>query len=105
TLVVTQTTAPRADNQRMVCPPESLGKDAAGNATCKQALLYIHDVGYGFGEATLFDTSKSDLSAWEDEPIWKDPARCVGNLKKSLLGTLPANPPIGEGGRKFLADL
>src|SRR5205823_10186096 len=46
-----------------------------------------------------------DLPTWEKEPIWKDPAACVGNLKKSLQGTLPGNPTIGEAGRKFLADL
>jgi hypothetical protein len=29
----------------------------------------------------------------------------VGNLKKSLPGTLASDPRIGEAGRKFLADL
>jgi hypothetical protein len=37
-------------------------------------------------------------------PIWKDAARCVGNLPPSQTGTL-SDPVISEAGRRFLADL
>lgn len=94
----------KPDNQRIVCPPDAVRTDATGNETCERPFLYVQDLGYAFGEATLFDTSKNDLQDWEGEPIWKDGARCVGNLKKSLMGTLK-DPPISEAGRKFLADL
>jgi len=80
-------------------------KDAAGNETCGRPLLYVQDLGYAFGEATLLDTTKNNLQEWSREPIWKDPAQCVGNLKKSLAGTLKADPKVSEAGRKFLADL
>jgi hypothetical protein len=103
-MVLIQNSDTKPDNQRMICPPDAMVKDAAGNETCKQPILYVQDLGVAFGEATLLDTSKNDLTAWEGEPIWKDPAQCVGNLKKSLTGTLK-DPPIGEAGRKFLADL
>jgi hypothetical protein len=103
-MVFIQNSDSKGDNQRMVCPPDAVGKDAAANETCARPLLYVHDLGYAFGAATLFDTTKNDLAAWEGEAIWKDPARCVGNLKKSRVGTLK-DPPIGEAGRKFLAGL
>lgn len=103
-MVFIQNSDSKPDNQRLTCPPDAVAKDTAGNETCARPFAYVQDLGYAFGEATLFDTSKNDLQAWEGEPIWKDPAQCVGNLKKSLVGTLK-DPPITEGGRKFLADL
>ncbi len=103
-MVFIQNSDTKATNQRILCPPEAVQKDASGNETCAGALLYVQDLGYAFGEATLLSTSKNDLTAWSGEPIWKDPAQCVGNLKKSLPGTLK-DPQISEPGRKFLADL
>jgi hypothetical protein len=102
--VLLQNSDTKADNQRMICLPKAVKKDAAGNEVCAKPFLYVHDVGYGFGKGTLLDTSKVDLKDWEGAPIWKDPARCIGNLKKSLQGTF-GDPPISEAGRKFLADL
>jgi hypothetical protein len=103
-MVLIQNSDTKPDNQKMLCPPESVRKDAAGNQTCARPLLYVADLGYAFGEATLLDTSKNDLEDWAGEPIWKDPGQCVGNLKKSLQGTFK-DPTISEAGRKFLADL
>ena len=103
-MVFIQNSDTKATNQRILCPPEAVTKDAAGNETCAGALLYVQDLGYAFGEATLLSTKKNDLTDWSGEPIWKDPAQCVGNLKKSLPGTLK-DPQISEAGRKFLADL
>jgi hypothetical protein len=103
-MVLIQNSDSKPDNQRLLCPEDAVAKDAAGNQTCSRPLMYVHDLGYAFGEATLFDTKKNNLASWEGEPIWKDPAACVGNLKKSMLGTFK-DPTIGEAGRKFLADL
>jgi hypothetical protein len=102
--VLLQNSDTKADNQRLICLPDAVKKDAAGNETCSKPFLYVHDVGYGFGKATLLDNSRFDLEGWEGEPIWKDRARCIGNLKKSMRGTF-GDPPISEAGRKFLADL
>jgi hypothetical protein len=104
-MVMIQNSDTKPSNQRMLCPPDAVKKDAAGNETCERPLLYVQDLGYAFGEATLLDTQKNNLQAWSGEPIWKDPAQCVGNLKKSLQGTLKADPQISEAGRKFLGDL
>ena len=41
---------------------------------------------------------------WAKTPVWKDPAPCIGNLDKSVTGTLD-RPGISEAGRMFLADL
>jgi len=103
-MVMLQNSDTKPSNQRMMCPPDAVKTDAAGNETCAQPLLYVQDLGYGFGEATLLSTKKNDLQAWSEEPIWKDRAQCVGNLKKSLPGTFK-DPVISEAGRKFLADL
>ena len=103
-MVLIQNSDTKPANQRILCPADAVKKDAAGNETCGRPLLYVQDLGYAFGEATLLDTSKNDLQDWESQPIWKDPAPCVGNLRKSLPGTLK-DPPISEAGRKFLADL
>ncbi len=104
-MVMIQNSDTKPSNQRILCPPDAVKKDAAGNETCGQPLLYVQDLGYAFGEATLLDTQKNNLQAWSGEPIWKDPAQCVGNLKKSLQGSLKADPKVSEAGRKFLADL
>ncbi|PYQ43269.1 MAG: hypothetical protein DMF77_10515 [Acidobacteria bacterium] len=104
-MVLIQNSDTKPSNQRILCPPDAVKTAAAGNETCERPLLYVQDLGYAFGEATLFDTNKNNLESWKGEPIWKDPAHCVGNLKKSLPGTLKADPPISEAGRKFLADL
>ena len=45
-----------------------------------------------------------NLKNWRAERVWKDSPECVGNLPKSLTGTLD-NPVISEAGRRFLADL
>jgi hypothetical protein len=102
--VLLQNSDTKPDNQRIICLPGGTRKDAAGNETCDKPFLYVHDVGYAFGKGTWLDTSKIDLPDWEGEPLWKDRARCIGNLKKSLQGTF-GDPPISEAGRKFLADL
>ena len=103
-MVLLQNSDTKPEQQKMICPPDAVKEDAAGNETCERPFLYVSDLGYAFGEATLLDTSKNDLEDWSGEPIWKDPAQCVGNLKKSLMGTLK-DPVISEAGRKFLADL
>jgi hypothetical protein len=44
------------------------------------------------------------LVEWAATPVWKDAPGCVGNLPKSLTGTLN-DPVISEEGRAFLAGL
>ena len=45
-----------------------------------------------------------NFNEWSRTPVWKDATKCVGNLPKSMTGTLD-NPTISEDGRQFLADL
>ena len=103
-MVLIQNSDTKPANQRILCAPDAVQKDAAGNETCARPFIYVQDLGYAFGEATLLSTSKNDLDEWGAEPIWKDAGQCVGNLKKSLAGTLK-DPTVSEEGRKFLADL
>jgi hypothetical protein len=74
---------------------------------CGHPLMMVHDVGQTFGSANLFNRStvgSVNLEQWSRTPVWKDAARCIGNLAPSQTGTL-INPIISEAGRKFLADL
>jgi hypothetical protein len=67
----------------------------------------LHDVGVTFGRANNRNrgsVGSANLEEWISQPVWKDPAACVGNLDKSMTGTL-GDPAISEAGRKFLADL
>ena len=69
--------------------------------------MYLHDVGLTFGCANKLnqdDIGGMNLVEWSRTPVWKATAMCVGNLPKSLTGTL-VDPPISEEGRQFLADL
>jgi hypothetical protein len=102
-MVFVQNSDNKAPQQRLICLPGKIVTDAAGHQGCTETMAYVQDLGYSFGRATLFNRSRVDLSAWEKTPIWKDPARCVGNLKKSLIASL-ANPVISEEGRRFLAS-
>lgn len=94
----------KADQQRLLCVSEQKKEDLA---TCAEPFMMTHDVGLTFGRASLFNrgaVSSSNLAEWVSAPIWKDAARCVGNLPPSQTGTL-SDPLISEAGRQFLADL
>jgi hypothetical protein len=116
----------KAEQQRLVCVgavkeqqseqseqgPSSEGRQKAQDQKgqdepCIQTAMIMHDLGLTFGHATLLNkngSSSVNFDEWSATPVWKDPARCIANLKKSFTGTLE-NPPIREEGRKFLADL
>ena len=93
----------KPDQQELVCDEGRRQKDAKGNETCASAWLVIKDLGGTFGKATQFNTSKMNLSDWDDAPIWKDAKKCVADMPRSLTGTLE-DPVISEAGRRFLAD-
>jgi hypothetical protein len=100
--VFLQHTDSKAEQQRIVC----LGQNKK-SGPCDHPLLILHDVGMTFGKATSSNAdtvSGANLRAWSETPIWKSGAACVGNITKSFTGTLE-NPPISEGGRRFLASL
>jgi hypothetical protein len=95
----------KAEQQRLIC------RDAAHSSQeligCADPFLAIHDLGQTFGRANRFNRStvgSVNLALWSNTPIWKDRARCVGNLAASTTGTL-TDPVISEAGRQFLADL
>lgn len=103
-MVFLQNSDNKAPNQRLLCLPEGVQTDAAGNETCSQPFAFVSDLGVAFGKAAFFNTSKNDLRAWEGEAIWRDSTQCVGNLKRAMTATLK-HPRISEAGRRFLSDL
>lgn len=112
----------KPDQQELVCAEGRNRKDARGNETCETAWLVIKDLGATFGKATRFNSSKMNLADWDSAKVWKPtsaatastsakatadksvgkPSLCVGDLPRSLTGSLD-NPVIGEAGRRFLA--
>lgn len=84
-------------NQRIVCtdPP-----------ACSRPVMMIADLGKTFGAANIGnDDIKGavNYAAWSHEAVWKDAAKCTGNLHWTWSGSM-SNPRISEGGRKLLAD-
>ena len=93
----------KPQQQRILC----LDQKPRSPETCAQPFLMINDLGLTFGRASRTNSnnmSSVNLEAWRHTPIWKDASRCIGNLPKSLTGTLD-NPVISEQGRRFLAGL
>jgi len=104
----------KAEQQRLICrdqPKDKANRKTAargnGQMACEHPFMYVHDVGVTFGRANKLNqnaTGSMNLVEWSHTPVWKDTAGCVGNLPKSMTGTL-FDPPISEEGRRFLADL
>jgi hypothetical protein len=102
--VMLQHTDSKREQQRFIC----LGPATRGpTPTCPRPFLMIADVGKTFGKANTLNRDEPgsvNLKNWREERVWRDGPQCVGNLSKSLTGTLE-NPVISEEGRRFLAGL
>ena len=93
----------KPEQQALVCADGKTAKDRSGNATCREPLLVVKDLGSTFGAGSKFNFEKMKLASWRSVPIWKDVPGCQGHLTRSLIGTLE-HPIISEAGRRFLAD-
>ena len=102
--VLLQHTDTKPQQQRIVCLEDT--GEGEGDGTCERPFMMINDLGLTFGRANLFNVNRMGmhLVQWSATPVWKDRARCVGNLPKSATGTLK-DPVISEAGRAFLAGL
>ncbi len=103
----------KPEQQRLICRDQPKDKtkgkeeDHHGQMPCEHPFMYMHDVGLTFGKANKLNSGhigSMNLVEWSHTPVWKEKAACVGNLPKSITGTL-SDPPISEQGRQFLADL
>jgi hypothetical protein len=92
----------KPEQQELMCAPGATTKTESGNETCKVPWLVVKDLGTTFGKATRLNDSKMDLEDWSGAKIWRDGERCIGDLPRSLTGSLE-NPQISETGRRFLA--
>jgi hypothetical protein len=90
-----QQTDSKADNQRLVCLDTTVPGWPA--AFCRQPFMLVHDVGLTFGRASRFNGNEMamNLVEWAATPVWKEGPDCIGNLSKSVTGTLE-DPVIGE---------
>lgn len=93
----------RDEQQRLVCLPEGVQRDAAGNESCTRPFLLISDLGTTFSRADIANNNKFQLRKWASVPVWRDRERCIAKLKRSFTGTL-GDPRISEAGRAFLAE-
>jgi hypothetical protein len=100
--VLVQHSDTKPEQQGMVCAPGRVKKDDADNETCRSPWLVVKDLGATFGKATARNSSKMDLADWSAARIWRDTTACIGDLPRSLTGSLD-NPRISEAGRQFLA--
>jgi hypothetical protein len=103
--VMIQHTDSKAPQQRLLCEDDKSARGDAGS--CEHPVMMLNDLGITFGRATLLNRrvpGSVDLEAWSRTRVWLNDTQCVGNISKSLTGTLD-RPVISEGGRKFLADL
>jgi len=101
--VLLQHTDTKPEQQRLVCLD---ALDDAGRS-CARPLMMLNDVGLTFGRATLLNAnavSGMNHTEWANAPVWKYATTCIGNLPRSLTGTL-RDPVIGEEGRQFLGGL
>ena len=58
----------------------------------------IADVGKTFGKANTLNRDEPgsvNLKNWREEQVWRDGAECVGNMPKSLTGTLRQSGHLG----------
>ena len=93
----------KPEQQDLMCAPGGVRRDRAGNETCALPWLVVKDLGATFGKATALNNSKMDLDDWSGARIWREGTACVGDLSRSLTGSLE-HPQIGEAGRRFLAS-
>jgi len=102
--VLLQHTDSKREQQRFICLGPAT-RDARPN--CPRPFLMIADLGKTFGKANTLNRDEPgsvNLKNWRDERVWREGPECVGNMPKSLTGTLE-NPVISEAGRRFLAGL
>jgi hypothetical protein len=99
--VILQHTDSKPEQQRIVCRDEDGPADG-----CARPFMMINDLGLTFGGPNRFNANARamNLLAWAATPIWTDDSRCVGNIQRSVTGTLD-DPSISEAGRAFLAGL
>lgn len=93
----------KPEQQALMCPDGAITRTPDGGASCRTPMLIVKDLGSSFAAASRFTFPKMQVESWASAKIWKDEARCQGNLTSSLVGTLQ-HPVISEAGRKFLAD-
>ena len=106
----------KPEQQRLICLDEPKDTVTAhdkksekkGNGMpCARPFMLINDLGVTFGRANKYnegDIGSVNLAEWSKTPVWLGADSCVGNLPKSMTGTLD-NPRISEQGRQFLANL
>jgi hypothetical protein len=93
----------KPEQQDLICAPGGVTRDRVGNETCTLPWLVVRDLGTTFGKATALNNSKMNFDDWSGTRVWREGAPCVGDLSRSMTGSLE-NPRIGEAGRQFLAN-
>jgi hypothetical protein len=95
----------KPDQQRLVCLPEGVRRQETGEV-CDKPFLAVSDLGATFGGAgnmSRDQVAKMRYGHWVKKPVFRDKARCIGELDASVWGHLQ-HPRIGEAGRRFLAQ-
>lgn len=96
----------RAAQQYLVCLDSRIEDGQDTKSACSRPFLLVHDLGATFGKSTrnIDESSKMNWKGWSSTPVWKDPRKCVAELRSASDGSF-RDPRISEEGRKFLAGL
>jgi hypothetical protein len=86
----------KAENQRVICPPEALRPDGS----CGHPIALIQDLGATFGPVKL------DLPNWRRTPVWKDARSCTVSMERlPFKGATFPESTISEDGRLLILGL
>jgi len=103
--VFIQHTDSKSEQQRLVCLDKA--KEGEDAESCAHPFMLINDLGMTFGRADFLNRGPQgsvNFQRWSQAAVWKTKNGCIGNLPKSMTGTLN-DPVISEAGRAFLANL
>ena len=105
--VIVQHTDTKPEQQRLLCVSKRNEQNEQMDMGCPKTFMMVSDLGQAFGSGNIYNRDSIgsvNLKEWSKNSVWKNPKRCIGNLRMWVTGTLE-NSPISEEGRKFLADL
>src|SRR5204863_20326 len=96
--VFIQHTDSKPAQQRLVCLDKVLAKaidkvmdESPNDVRCEHPFMMLNDLGLTFGKANAFNRNQPgsvNLKAWAEMKVWKEERGCIGNLPKSMTGTL-----------------
>lgn len=99
----------RATQNTLACPRAALVADDGGAVTCGSPIMFVADLGsgFGYGGVKAVASSRVNYAGWKARPVWRDSKSCRARLT-SIGGifnsTTLKEPVISEEGRVLLSE-